>query len=603
MPLITSEINYDEESNNVSKAYSNGLSFSVAYDDKGNIISDERNSYVYDKYGELIQTTGAVNSSYTYDGRGNLLTKTVNGETTEFEYNNEWLDQLTAVNGTSLTYDVNGNLLTYGDAEYSWSRGRQLDSVTDGENSYSYTYDTNGIRASKKVNGRTTEFNVLGSKILAQDSIDGEMYFQYSGDELIGFHLNDAQYFYIKNLNGDIVGIEDYDGNLIAQYEYDEWGKLLNITTAEEGSEEQLRIANANPFRYRGYYYDSETGYYYLQSRYYNPEWGRFINAEDFNYLNTKNRFNLNAYMYSWNSPIVFEASKGTEPQISININDILSFIKSSAEKIKNGLTAEYDRISKLFNNWSNAVHARCKAIADKISYFFKYPEAVLNTMFSATSKVMSSVGSAVRFGLIEFIRSNITSKLIEVKDEKTNDETSEDTEVLTFSICKSQLDFSDDQKTNNWFEVALKVLVFGIEADTLTKWFSNIITVTNEFFQGIILTAVTAMNTMFLYFKDTFNDSFMDALKNWSVGEFVNQLFGESIGSFLDLFDIYNSFNENFSNQHLVEYSIIASFVDIGSLMLTIAVPGLVISNDMANDLIKQILSNMELGYIWGKI
>ena len=224
LPLITSEINYDENVNTISKTYSNGLSFSVAYDDKGNIISNERNSYEYDKYGELIQTTGAVNSSYTYDGRGNLLTKTVNGETTEFEYNNEWLDQLTAVNGTSLTYDVNGNLLTYGDAEYSWSRGRQLDSVTDGENSYSYTYDTNGIRASKKVNGRTTEFNVLGSKILAQDSIDGEIYFQYSGDELIGFYLNDVQYFYIKNLNGDIVGIEDYDGNLIAQYEYDEWG-------------------------------------------------------------------------------------------------------------------------------------------------------------------------------------------------------------------------------------------------------------------------------------------------------------------------------------------------------------------------------------------
>ena len=89
MPLITSEINYDENVNTISKTYSNGLSFSVAYDDKGNIISNERNSYEYDKYGELIQTTGAVNSSYTYDGRGNLLTKTVNGETTEFEYNNE----------------------------------------------------------------------------------------------------------------------------------------------------------------------------------------------------------------------------------------------------------------------------------------------------------------------------------------------------------------------------------------------------------------------------------------------------------------------------------------------------------------------------------
>lgn len=87
--LITSQINYDEESNTVSKAYNNGISFSVAYDDKGNIVSDEKNSYVYDKYGELTQTSGAVNSSYTYDSRGNMLTKTANGETTSFAYNNE----------------------------------------------------------------------------------------------------------------------------------------------------------------------------------------------------------------------------------------------------------------------------------------------------------------------------------------------------------------------------------------------------------------------------------------------------------------------------------------------------------------------------------
>lgn len=153
-----------------------------------------------------------------------MLTKTANGETTSFAYNNEWLDQLTSVDGVSLTYDIMGNLLTYGDAEYTWSKDKQLDSITDGENSYSYTYDPNGVRISKKANGHTTNFNVLGSKILAQESIDGYMYFQYSGDELIGFHLNDSQYFYVKNLNGDIVGIEDYDGNLIAQYEYDEWG-------------------------------------------------------------------------------------------------------------------------------------------------------------------------------------------------------------------------------------------------------------------------------------------------------------------------------------------------------------------------------------------
>ena len=251
-----------------------------------------------------------------------MLTKTANGETTEFEYNNEWLDQLTSVNGVSLTYDIMGNLLTYGDAEYTWSRGRLLDSITDGENSYSYTYDTNGVRTSKKVNGYTTNFNVLDSKILAQESIDGYMYFQYSGDELIGFHLNDAQYFYIKNLNGDIVGIEDYDGNLIAQYEYDEWGKLLNITTAEEGSEEQLRIANANPFRYRSYYYDNETGYYYLQSRYYNPEWGRFISADDLTYINNT-RLTRNAYIYCINNPIKYIDPFGNEEKEAGWVSDL----------------------------------------------------------------------------------------------------------------------------------------------------------------------------------------------------------------------------------------------------------------------------------------
>ena len=338
------------------------------------------------------------------------------------------------------------------------------------------------------------------------------MYFQYSSDELIGFCLNDAQYFYIKNPNGDIVGIVDYDGNLIAQYEYDEWGKLLSITTAEEGNEEQLKIATANPFRYRGYYYDNETGYYYLHSRYYNPEWGRFINAEDFNYLNTKNRFNLNAYMYSWNSPIVFEASKGTEPQISININDILSFIKSSAEKIKNGLTAEYDRISKLFNNWSNAVHARCKAIADKISYFFKYPEAVLNTMFSATSKVVSSIGSTVRFGLIEFIRSNITSKLIEVKDEETDSENTNASASLMRSKSSSSKEDHDS---------ILMAIFQGLFAAIELDWINEILEFfgsslnklaekTYEAVERISLLFITTFNVVFDYLINVFS---LDAL------------------------------------------------------------------------------------------
>ncbi len=75
----------------------------------------------------------------------------------------------------------------------------------------------------------------------------------------------------------------------------------------------QLKIAKTNPLRYRGYYYDNETGYYYLQSRYYDPDLGRFISADDFNYLNTNNKLSINAYIYCNNNPISKYDSAGHE--------------------------------------------------------------------------------------------------------------------------------------------------------------------------------------------------------------------------------------------------------------------------------------------------
>ena len=70
---------------------------------------------------------------------------------------------------------------------------------------------------------------------------------------------------------GDILAITDTEGNIVGNYEYDAWGKVLTADTD---------IAKQNPLRYRGYYYDNETGYYYLQSRYYDSKICRFINAD-----------------------------------------------------------------------------------------------------------------------------------------------------------------------------------------------------------------------------------------------------------------------------------------------------------------------------------
>ena len=79
-------------------------------------------------------------------------------------------------------------------------------------------------------------------------------------------------YFYVTNLQGDITKIIDEDGSSIGTYSYDAWGKVTSVSGT---------IAQANPLRYRGYYYDEETGFYQLGSRYYDPEIGRFISADD----------------------------------------------------------------------------------------------------------------------------------------------------------------------------------------------------------------------------------------------------------------------------------------------------------------------------------
>ena len=73
------------------------------------------------------------------------------------------------------------------------------------------------------------------------------------------------------------------EGTLNAQYEYDAWGNVTSITDGNGNAiTSATHIGNLNPFRYRGYYYDSETGLYYLMSRYYDPVTHRFINADGY---------------------------------------------------------------------------------------------------------------------------------------------------------------------------------------------------------------------------------------------------------------------------------------------------------------------------------
>ena len=119
-------------------------------------------------------------------------------------------------------------------------------------------------------------------------------------------------YYYIYNLQGDVIAIADaVSGKLAAKYSYDAWGKCASVENADG-----YTIGTANPFRYRGYYYDTETGLYYLNSRYYDPEVGRFISPDDEEVLTAEhqNFAQYNLYAYGWNNPVNMYDENGGWP-------------------------------------------------------------------------------------------------------------------------------------------------------------------------------------------------------------------------------------------------------------------------------------------------
>ena len=357
---LSSAYAYDEDSNVTQKTVtcnSSTADFVNAYDKEGRITTasafGKNVNYTYDENDQLVSADGDnYNASYSYDARGNITSKLVNGETTSFTYaNTGWKDQLVSVNGTELTYDAVGNVLTYGDKEYLWNTGRHLASITDGDNEYTYTYDENGIRTSKTVKDNTTYFNTKDGVILSQTDGTNTMYFQYdnSGTPL-GFVYNETQYFYVTNQMGDVIGITEANGNLIVQYLYDDWGKLVSIDTAdEEASTAYREIAEANPLRYRGYYYDNETGYYYLQSRYYAPEICRFINADvpEIAKVSKDNILGINIFIYCSNDPINNDDPTGEFS--SKDITNMFSKLFDNMKRVCNYLLDRYGVSTKRY--------------------------------------------------------------------------------------------------------------------------------------------------------------------------------------------------------------------------------------------------------------
>ena len=228
----------------------------------------------------------------------------------------EWGDLLTAYDGEEITYDGIGNPLSYRGWTMSWQGGRQLSSMTKGSDTLSFAYNESSLRTSKTVNGITHNYVWQGSKLAADITDAYALYFHYdSSGDVIGFtrtaNGTDTEYFYVKNLQGDILKVITATGTEAATYTYDAWGKLLTSTGD---------MADVNPLRYRGYFYDTETSLYYLKSRYYDPEVGRFINPDVFATSDIDGVLAANMFAYCENNPI-----RNTDSTGAIGVDTLIS--------------------------------------------------------------------------------------------------------------------------------------------------------------------------------------------------------------------------------------------------------------------------------------
>ena len=333
---------------------SNSRSFTYTYDKAGNIKSVMASDsvgklYDYDGLGQLVKETPigltmyAV--TYAYDTAGNIRSITRGGTTFKsFGYTNpSWPDLLTSVTANGTTKDVlyegqsqtsdvpsSGNPVTYyngRDYHFDWSKGRQLTEAVVGGQTVKYAYDMAGVRSSKQVGDTTYSYTTLSGKVMRQQWGNKSLEFVYDdGNQPFAMIYNDGSaaelYYYLVNAQGDVAAILDSSGTMVASYNYDAWGSCTVYNSSDAA------IGDLNPLRYRGYYYDAETGFYYLQSRYYDPAICRFINADAYATTNAGSFLSCNMFAYCENNPIMWIDPTGHF------LSEIIGFFKTAVDEI-----------------------------------------------------------------------------------------------------------------------------------------------------------------------------------------------------------------------------------------------------------------------------
>ena len=299
-----------------------------SYDKMGNISAIFKNGtlivkYIYDKLNRIIREDNRTLEKtwvYAYDNNGNIITK----KETEFTLKENTEDCVF----TEYLYEYDGDELVYYDGKtccYMAKTGKP--SIYKNNNVYwsgvnvaeygnnTFTYDACGRRLTK--NNLVYTYDSNGKLIRQSNGL--EFFYDHTG--VAGMKYNGATYIYRKDVQGNIIALLDNSGEIVVKYTYDAWGNYAaealdrvdgkvqfnNVDPDTEFNadyEKYKQLANINPFRYRGYYYDTETELYFLKTRYYDPEVGRFISPDSIEYLDPETINGLNLYAYCNNNPV-----------------------------------------------------------------------------------------------------------------------------------------------------------------------------------------------------------------------------------------------------------------------------------------------------------
>lgn len=243
--------------------------------------------------------------NFSYDDNGNIY---IDGR--NMQYNGQ---RLTSYNGLSIAYDNNGNITSIGTNTLSFEKNRLIE-YNKGNTNVTFSYDPEGKRTSKTVNNTSRRLYYYENNRLIRERIEDlinntnkDIYYLYGVNGLIGFIYDDVKYIYKRNIFGDVEEILNPTGDVVAKYDYDVFGyPTITLDT--------IFIASLNPIRYRGYYYDDETGLFWCNSRYYNPEWGRWISPDSIEYLDPSSINGLNLYAYCGNDPVNYTDRSGHSP-------------------------------------------------------------------------------------------------------------------------------------------------------------------------------------------------------------------------------------------------------------------------------------------------